>query len=777
LGINLFTLALLVEARTRALIRFLIELREDKKTGKVFVTSEGVDYVIHVRDGGVVFAEEPGSEPIGRLMVRKSLLTQEQYVDVLEQVSEALGLGEQLRFGEAAVQLGFVSQDKVRTALEEQIRWRAARVIQRKEPKYRFDDAAPDTDKAHTLSMSVESLILDAIRWMDDERKDGLVLSVAKNFALEATWAAREIDKLFRLSRDEREFLREALRGNCTVQDMCTSEVPDGVDPYALLTAVIVTGAVHTRERTSSADPLERISSPQIDPTPPPAPVIQEKPSDWNAVDSERAKSALAKVQIVRKSSAELKAVDPASIPVVSAETKSLRAETAFQRSRASLKAGAHNLALKAVEEALSLQPESKEYALYAEWLRVVEAGGAPSAEQQTAIETLALAAEVDNPNLAFAEFVRSELQRFRGDDNGAAKHRKHALKLDANLYTGACLATAPKAATAPKPEPAPEPKPQAAPAPEPVPAPKPPAAAKPEPILVPEPAPAPAPVEAKAPEATDETPAREPTAIETAATEPPPPPAPVHEAKVEIAADEETDAKSTAAADVEKRGATDDELPTLEPVDPSPAAVAAVDGPTNDRALVTVRPPAPKPSATPRKRAPEAPDPRRRLVGILVAGLILSAIALALALWVRSTAPSTTLKPQGTPVATTTGSTARPTPSAARANSDAGLGAVGQGAEAGISAADAGTTAADASALDAGPGDAATSDAAAGSTGTVRLPPHSAGRRIYLDGKLWGEAKDTIELGCGKHVMRIGSKGDDRSLVVPCDGSELVLK
>jgi hypothetical protein len=58
-----------------------------------------------------------------------------------------------------------------------------------------------------------------------------------------------------------------------------------------------------------------------------------------------------------------------------------------------------------------------------------------------------------------------------------------------------------------------------------------------------------------------------------------------------------------------------------------------------------------------------------------------------------------------------------------------------------------------------------------------VRLPPRSAGRRIYLDGKLWGEAKDTIELSCGKHIMRIGSKGDDRSLVVPCDGSELVLK
>jgi tetratricopeptide (TPR) repeat protein len=770
----LFTLVVLVEARTRAFIRFLIELREDKKTGKVFVTSEGVEYVLHVRNGAVVFAEEPGGEPIGRLMVRKNLLTQEQYVDVVEQVSEALGLGERLRFGEAAVQLGFVTQAQVRTALEEQIRWRAARVIQRKEPMHRFDDAAPDTDKAHTLSMSIEGLILDAIRWMDDDRKDALVLSVAKNFALETTWPAREIDKLFGLTRDEREFLREALRGNCTVLDMCSSEVPDGVDPYALVTAVLVTGAVHTRERTSTADVLERISSPQLDPTPPPAPIIQDKPTDWNAVDSEKAKGALAKVQLVRKSSAELKAVDPSAVPVISAESKSLRAESAFQRARSSLKTGAHGLALKAVEEALSLQPDSKEYGLYAQWLRVVEAGGKPTAEEQAELETLAVAAEAHNPNLAFAAFVRGELLRYRGDTAAAYKRRKHALKLDPDVYTGASLTSAPAAAV----------EPVAAAAPVAV---APPAAVEPvaaaAPVAV---APVPAAEAAPAAEAPAEVPplavatattdaahaaetieplvpepakpAREPSAAETAPTEPPPPPMPeATEAPVaakpteEPAVDESADTKAPA-----------DEVPgTPEPVEPSPKPAAAAAVPAAPKKTQPARAPSTRKTASDNGAAQ-----RKRIVGILTGGMVLSGAALALAFWVRSTAPSTIAKPVAShPVLSTASgspsakSSAQPPPPAADAGTATPVGSTDAGGtDASSHTADASTT-------------------ASGTTGAVRLPPRSAGRRIYLDGKLWGEAKDTIELSCGKHIMRIGSKGDDRSLVVPCDGSELVLK
>jgi hypothetical protein len=56
---------------------------------------------------------------------------------------------------------------------------------------------------------------------------------------------------------------------------------------------------------------------------------------------------------------------------------------------------------------------------------------------------------------------------------------------------------------------------------------------------------------------------------------------------------------------------------------------------------------------------------------------------------------------------------------------------------------------------------------------GTIRVA--LAGHRVFIDGRLGGEGRETIRLSCGAHTVRIGSAGATRRVVVPCGGEIVV--
>jgi len=43
---------------------------------------------------------------------------------------------------------------------------------------------------------------------------------------------------------------------------------------------------------------------------------------------------------------------------------------------------------------------------------------------------------------------------------------------------------------------------------------------------------------------------------------------------------------------------------------------------------------------------------------------------------------------------------------------------------------------------------------------------------RVFFDGRVVGEGEGSFVVPCGAHVVRIGSAGQDRNVVVPCGGS-----
>lgn len=54
---------------------------------------------------------------------------------------------------------------------------------------------------------------------------------------------------------------------------------------------------------------------------------------------------------------------------------------------------------------------------------------------------------------------------------------------------------------------------------------------------------------------------------------------------------------------------------------------------------------------------------------------------------------------------------------------------------------------------------------------GLVVPPPHAAGHRVFVDGRMASEGAHPIRVACGRRVVRIGSSGPRREVDVPCGG------
>jgi hypothetical protein len=89
-------------------------------------------------------------------------------------------------------------------------------------------------------------------------------------------------------------------------------------------------------------------------------------------------------------------------------------------------------------------------------------------------------------------------------------------------------------------------------------------------------------------------------------------------------------------------------------------------------------------------------------------------------------------------------------------------------------------THASDASASDASASPELPSDASASTDlpsvdatkGILLMPAAADTHRVYVDGRLAGVPPPPIVVGCGPHVVKIGSRGREQSVLVPCGGS-----
>ncbi len=458
----------------------MLGLRSQERTGLLKITIADTQTFVYLKAGEPIFAEEGSAgETLGRLLLRQQRLTQEQYLEVLSKMTDALFFNEQIRFGETAVELGYLTEKQVETALRDQVRWKIVRCMQADEPTWTFEDNPSVIEDVGDFRMALEGLVLDAILWMESDRRLALGLAEAmdKYVYVPPMTRAQFVEEL----KDEEGLERFLLLadGQSTTRELVASPTVGGLDPEAVLTALLMLGTCRlTAERhAGSARDPRFVVAPVVQGTPaePKTPVVHAEPVRLPVAPTPKAPAVpaaapasppnrpplrpraltpfavktpegakIVEQTIDRKRTAEIVLkireqppqhpldVEIARTPATPHEQR-LLAEQAFQRGRVHLEAERSAQAAMAFKRALELAPDNAEFELLALWC---ETRGRVWADGEVASELrkrAALAVSRD-PNLAFAYHVLGYLA-FAGQDlDRAKKFFTRALKLDPTL-------------------------------------------------------------------------------------------------------------------------------------------------------------------------------------------------------------------------------------------------------------------------------------------------------------------------------------------------------
>lgn len=148
-----------------SLIKAVLEIVADRGTGLLDVRSDGLPTRIYFADGKPVFAEDDAlGESFGRLLTRKGVISNADFVKVIDEMTRAAAGNNQLRFGEVAVGLGVLTPAQVEQGLAEQVCAIIARSLQRGESEWTFEPSLPAAQPPRRFSLEINPSVLAALR-------------------------------------------------------------------------------------------------------------------------------------------------------------------------------------------------------------------------------------------------------------------------------------------------------------------------------------------------------------------------------------------------------------------------------------------------------------------------------------------------------------------------------------------------------------------------------------------------------------------------------------
>ena len=449
----------------------LVELHRSERTGVLEVTAEGVTTLLYVQDGHVVFAEAGVlSETLGRILVADGSLTTEQYAAVIDRMTSSLVDAEQVRFGEAAIELGFLTPQQVHDALSNQLGRKVLRCLQWPSATWRFREGADLLSEIVPFPCETFSVIADGVRRFFDFGRTSRMLDPVDALYVRLAPGALARAPQWHLHPTEARWMRQ-LDGTLTVAEALTRAGLDSLHVRQVLVLLLVADLV---ELTESAPPTTPVvvadpSSSRRD-RPAFAPSPTRKPAETATAlgsDDDRTTAVadeVPKTAIASASAASEPAVDPileretaqrraavllaniramrgagrSSLPPPPGQKARLTAEQAHSRGRRHLDSGNMEAAATEFAYAVAERPDMLEYALCLAWARFRASGGGQVGEATAEVEKLTnrlLAQDQDN---AFAYYVRGHLLLLRDDPQKAERAFRAAVRADASLVDAA---------------------------------------------------------------------------------------------------------------------------------------------------------------------------------------------------------------------------------------------------------------------------------------------------------------------------------------------------
>jgi hypothetical protein len=463
------------------LIRDLLILEGRAATGQLEVASEGVHTLLYFVEGQLVYAEGGTlSDTLGRVLTREGTLTREQYVEVLQQMTDALVEHEEMRFGEVAIRLGYLSPQQVTEGLVRQVRSRLLGSLQHERSARYFDEGSSYTGRVPRFPVEIGPAILAGLHaFYDEERLYPLLM-----LSLERRWRLRNPADLgsarFAFTRDDLQVVRR-LKEPTRLADLL-GEPPTAASMRVALLLWLAGLVEDVEPRTVEADrplserpPLERpLEEDLVDRTLPslrppafaaPEPEVApiERASSEPLTPSSKAiatELASARARVLKGLAGASGGARPAApsragavdaiaalrerqkvaapaAPRPSTGDPRVEAETYFQRGRVDLEQGRTAAARQQFETAYAGHP-SDEYGLYVAWARFLTADSASVAEQRESVEIRMMDCLRADRRMAFAHYIAGRLALIDEEFEAAEKSFKRAISFDGNLTDAA---------------------------------------------------------------------------------------------------------------------------------------------------------------------------------------------------------------------------------------------------------------------------------------------------------------------------------------------------
>lgn len=421
-------------------ISALVALCREQKKGVMDVRAEGVHAFLYISGGSPVYAEEDAvGETLGRMLVRKRMLTETQCDLVATQLKKSRVGNQQMRFGQVAVDLGFLTLDALEDALASQVKDKVVRCMQWEHPDWKFHASPGRLQGVGHYPVPLGLALLEAARSFEPARCEG-ILRLTEPFYPALNAVTTDIVARFGLTEPELQFL-SIIDGKRTTLELLSGHAHDDVDKTSILTALVLYGDVALRPPLSlsgqgsrsmrpqeSEGTRERLDVPRTSlkpPRPSLRPVSSVRPP--HPQERNRAQHMLERVAKDREQPSL-----PEPLSSSGDGDQRLVAEQHFKNGKSMLRANLLHRALPEFRRAQELFPHSTEYRVYREWCEFRQLRDDDAlAERARALKETALVAVRQNPGLAFGHYVLGHVALLTDDDAEANRRFRRALAID----------------------------------------------------------------------------------------------------------------------------------------------------------------------------------------------------------------------------------------------------------------------------------------------------------------------------------------------------------